>query len=408
MEKTYTNLKQTEKKKGEVEYEAEIAEAYLGERTSYVLEHVARDFELPGFRKGKVPINVVREHVGEMDLFEDAAEDALRGAIKEIMKDEELSIIGSPQLTVTKYAPKNPVAFKVRFAIFPEVSLPDYKAIGEKIAKRKDETEVSEAEMKEATERIQKMLAEQAGEMPTEAEEEAEDEGKGKKAAKKKEAPLPELTDEFVQKIGPFKNVEGFKTELKRQLQQEKEMSAREIKRDEIVHAVVKDTKIEIPELLIDQELGAFAEERDAELLKAGITMEDYLKQTGKTEKVLEKEERALIENQVKTNLVFREIRDKENVTADEKAVQTSIAYLKLRYPDRDEASLRSTAEAAIIQEKIFDLLSGVPKEDLEIKETKAEKKKISKEALDEALTEEAAAEIEGETIEEEPEETAE
>jgi FKBP-type peptidyl-prolyl cis-trans isomerase (trigger factor) len=59
----------------------------------------------------------------------------------------------------------------------------------------------------------------------------------------------------------------------------------------------------------------------------------------------------------LKTSMVFREIQKAENITAPEKEVQTNIAYLKLQYKDRSEAWLRESAEALIIQEKIFALL---------------------------------------------------
>jgi trigger factor len=164
----------------------------------------------------------------------------------------------------------------------------------------------------------------------------------------------------MVKTFGPFKTVEEFKAKLKENLAQEKLMNAKEQKREEIIREIVKKSKMEIPPLLLDQEWYTFEERRNAELEEAGLALKDYLEQVKKTEKDLEQEERSLIEERLKTSLVFREIQKAENVTADEKEIQTNIAYLKLRYPDRNENSLRETAEAIIIQEKIFDLL-GLP-----------------------------------------------
>ena len=100
-------------------------------------------------------------------------------------------------------------------------------------------------------------------------------------------------------------------------------------------------------------------EQRDAELERAGLTLEAYLKQVKKTEEELEKEERVLIEDQIKMSLVFAEMRKQENIKPEEKEVQIAIAELKHRYPDRSEASLRESAEATIVQKKVFDLLEG-------------------------------------------------
>lgn len=330
MEKIYTNLKKLEDKHNELEFQAEIPlealEVYIGR----ALENAGRDFAIPGFRKGKVPAHIVRERVDEMGLLEDAADIALRDAVRAIVADEKLSIVGSPRLTITKIAPKNPLAFKVRFAVYPEVKLPDYKKIGREIAERKDVLEVSDAEMNESITRLLAMVSQ------------------------------PELTDEIVKNFGPFANVAAFKAKLNENLMQEKELHAKEAKREDIMREIVQQSKAEIPSLLIDEEWYAFEENRNAQLEEAKLSLADYLKQSGKTEQELEKTERDLIAERIKTSIVFREIQKAENITAPERDVQMNIAELKLRYPDRSEAWLRETSEALIMQEKIFSLL-GLP-----------------------------------------------
>ncbi|HVO29040.1 MAG TPA: hypothetical protein VMT81_03605, partial [Candidatus Paceibacterota bacterium] len=172
----------------------------------------------------------------------------------------------------------------------------------------------------------------------------------------------PELTDELVQSFGPFKTVDEFKAKLRENLAQDKEAQAKENKREEIMREVVKQSKVEIPGLLLDEEWYAFEERRNAQLEEAKLSLEDYLKQAKKTEADLEKEERALIGERIKTTLVFREIQKAENIEPGERDIQTNIARLKLQYPDRTEAWLRETSEALLIQEKIFALL-GLPME---------------------------------------------
>jgi FKBP-type peptidyl-prolyl cis-trans isomerase (trigger factor) len=341
-DKTYTNLKKLEDKRGEIEFSATIPLEIVEEHTSLELAHAAQDFEMPGFRKGKVPEHIVRERLDEMKLLENAAESALREAVREIMKDENLSIVGSPRLVITKIALKNPVEFKVRFAKYPEVTLPDYKKIGGDIANREDKVEVTEADVDEAVTRLLAMIALQKPELDTD---------KDKK---------PELTDEIVKSFGAFENVADFKTKLRENLGEDKKLQAKEARREEILREVVKHSKAEIPAMLIDEEYYAFEEERDEELKKAGLSLEEYLKQTKKDAKEFEKEQRSLIEERIKTSVVFREIQKQENIAPSEKEIQTNIAYLKLRYPDRSERWLRETAEAVIVQEKIFSVL-GLP-----------------------------------------------
>jgi len=75
----------------------------------------------------------------------------------------------------------------------------------------------------------------------------------------------------------------------------------------------------------------------------------------------LEKDERALIEDDLRMSMVVQEIRKKENLSADDRDIHSLIAQLKLRYPERKEEELHRTAEAMIIQNKLFALLEGAP-----------------------------------------------
>ena len=306
---------------------------------------------MPGFRKGKVPQEKVREHVGEMELLEDAANEALCDAMAEIVEDEKLDVIGRPQVVITKLAPKNPLEFKIRYALFPDVSLPDYKKIGKTIFERKDPTDVTEKEIDEALLRIQKMIAPvaNAGPAPDAA----------------KDTPIPPLTDETVKQFGNFNTVVDFRAELKKQLEQEKILHMKDGRREEMIKEIVKHAKIKVPQLLVDQELYEFLADRDEQLKTAGLSLEEYLKQINKTAEQLEKDERTLIEDDLRMSLVVQEIRKKENLVAEDRDIHILITQLKARYPERKEQELHRTAEAMIIQNKLFALLEGAPAPEL-------------------------------------------
>jgi FKBP-type peptidyl-prolyl cis-trans isomerase (trigger factor) len=354
METSYTKLKKLSEKNGDIEFQAEVPEELLEEYSLAALAELAQDFALPGFRKGKVPNDKVREHIGEMELLEDAANEVLRDAMQQIVENQKLNVVGRPQVTITKIAPKNPLEFKIRYALFPEISLPDYKKIGKTIFERKDPTDVTEKEVDEALERIQKMIAPIAavatatpGEAPT------------------KDTPVSPLTDETVKQFGNFNTVADFRAELKKQLEQEKVLHMKDGRREEMINEIVKYAKIKVPQLLVDQELFEFLSDRDERLKTAGLSLEEYLKQVGKTAEQLEKDERALIEDDLRMSLVVQEVRKKENITADDRDIHILTTQLKVRYPERKEAELHRTAEAMIIQNKLFALLEGIPAPDL-------------------------------------------
>ncbi len=339
----YSNLKKLSEKHGEVEFKADITPDALEEYMIEELLHYAEELALPGFRKGKVPQHLVREHVGEVRLLEGAADEALRDAMQAIADDEKLDVLGRPELTVVAIAPKAPLEFKIRYALAPEVSLPDYKKIATEVASRKEDASVKEEEIDEAVGRIREMT--------------------GIGAPAKEGDVLPPLTDDDVKKLGPFENVAAFRAEIAKNLSREKEMIAKDRTRDAMIKAIVAKAKVKVPEMLVRQEFEGFIEERDRRIADAGLSLEEYLKQMKKTAEDLEKEERELIEEDIKTSLVIRTIKDKEALDPSEREVQIGIARLKLRHPEREEQSLRRTAEAQIIQEKLFAMLEGTDAE---------------------------------------------
>jgi FKBP-type peptidyl-prolyl cis-trans isomerase (trigger factor) len=338
---SYINLKKTKEKDGEIAFEAELSAEATAEAEKEVLAEAGADFAAPGFRKGKVPEAMVRERMNPVELLEEVAHKALPDAVREIIEEEKLSILGRPEVAVTKLAPGNPVVFTVRFSLIPEIKLPDYKSIAQKIVKEAKPVTVAQEEVNEAVKHLQEMFRGADG---------------------KKDAALPELTDELVRQSGPYKDIPEFMEELKRSLAEGKSREEKEKRREEMVQAIVAKTKIKIPALLVSQEFEAFLENRDEELQKAGISIEDYLKQVKKTEEEMEKEERAAIEKQIAASLVMGAMRKEEKIAADEKEIAANIAALKRRYPDRTDAELWEPAEAIAIQKRLFDILESTEK----------------------------------------------
>lgn len=362
MDKTYTNLKKNNLKDGDVEFEAQISLEKIEKYSAKVLTGISADFELPGFRKGTVPMDIVRQNVNAFRVFEDAANEVLRNAIREIVEDEKLATIGYPQITVTKIAPNNPVEFKAKFSLMPEIVLPDYKKIGKEIFERKginDSEEISDKELQEAIERIQKMVSASKINKDWQASVDAKAMADRQDVKEAEPEKLPELTDDFVNQIGPFKNVDEFKAEIKRELVEEKKYKVQQMKREETVNEIIKKTKVSIPKSFLEQELQNFTSHRNADLEQAGITLENYLKEIKKTAEELEKEERSAIEQQIKTQFVLSEIRDKEKLTAGESEIHANEEFLKMRYPNKDHDYLHHMSEALIIQKKLFDVLEG-------------------------------------------------
>ena len=120
---------------------------------------ISEEIEIEGFRKGKAPYDIVKNRVGEHAIYERAAELAVRHTYRGILSElgtrnlelgrnnrAPFTPIGKPEITLTKLAPGNELCYKVRVTLLPEVVLPDYKAIAQKIRAKEEEQRVSDEE----------------------------------------------------------------------------------------------------------------------------------------------------------------------------------------------------------------------------------------------------------------------
>ncbi len=119
---------------------------------------ISEEVEIEGFRKGKAPYDVVKNRVGEHALYERAAEAAVRAsypkAQEQLIENGKLfgehPAIGRPEVTITKLAPGNEFTYKIKMAVMPNVTLPDYRAIAKSTATDKKEQAVTNEEIEKA------------------------------------------------------------------------------------------------------------------------------------------------------------------------------------------------------------------------------------------------------------------
>lgn len=176
---------------------------------------------------------------------------------------------------------------------------------------------------------------------------------------------LPEITlpdyKKIVSKI-KRREVEVTKEEIER-LKQEKERSEKERFRQEILGEITKDSKIEMPEILIESEKQRMLntiKEQVPQML--GVGFEDYLKKLGKTEKELLDSFSQEAEKRVKNSLVLREIQKSENIEISEKELEEEMAKIGQMAPDLDKNQLKEYAESVIKNERTFKFLEGLTK----------------------------------------------
>ncbi len=344
--------------KSEVEIEGEIEPEIFESYFAKALKRLGDNLKLDGFRKGKIPESVMLQNIPEIRILEEMAELALGEYYPKIIEDEKLDVISRPEISITKLARKNPLGFKIKTAILPSIQLPDYKEKAKKIISKITDAEknivVSNEDLENTIMDIRKSRA------PKKHMAEAHEHKKGEEHKhEEKNEELPPFNDEFVQALGPFKDVEDFKTKLKENIKLEKQNQQKEKTRLKIIEQIIEESEMDLPEILIEIELDKILYRMESDITQMGLKFEDYLKHLNKTVIDLRKEFRTDAEKKAKLALVLNEIAKVEKIVADEEQVGREVATILEHYKDADPERARMHAENVLTNEKIFQFLES-------------------------------------------------
>ncbi len=386
------NISRKSMLKAMVDVTVEISEDEMKPYLEKAARKISKSKNIPGFRPGKASMDAVRQHVGDMALWQEAGELALYDGIKEAIEKENLKTIGHPKITVEKLAPGNPFVFVATFSVVPEVKLPDYTKM--KIERKK--IEVTDSQVDEAIEELRKMRkseklvnrSAQKGDkleisLSVNVDGKSVDEmqkggvvlGEGrfipgfedsligvkkgdkkefdldfpgdyfdKKLAGKKarfnvevfgvyEIELPDITDEFAKSVLKVDTVDEMKKQIKENLESES-IRAGEIQfENDIIEKIVSKTEFgDIPEILITTETRKMLSDLEQQVGQQGMTLEQYLERIGKkqTDMMLDMTPQAL--TRVKAGLVLREIMNKQGISVTKEEIDKQVEMLKNMY----------------------------------------------------------------------------
>lgn len=340
--------------KSEIEIEGELEAEAFETYFKKALKDLGENIKLDGFRKGKIPENVLLQNIPEIAILEKMAELALNEYYPKILAgetgSEKIDAISRPEISITKLARKNPLGFKIKTATLPEIKLPDYKNIAKKILTDITDAEknivVTEEDLENTIMDIRKSRAPKKhiaeGEVASDAPEQ-----------------LPEFNDEFVQALGPFKDVVDFKDKLKVNIKLEKENAQKEKTRLKIIDKIIEESKLEVPEILINIEVDKILYRMQSDITQMGLKFEDYLKHLNKTTEDLRKEFRDDGEKKAKFSLLLNEIAKAEKIIADPKQVEKEVSAILEMYKDADPERAQIHAENVLTNEKIFQFLES-------------------------------------------------
>ncbi len=399
------------KKKVEIEVSAEDFNNYY----SQTLKKISANAEIPGFRKGKVPENMVEDRVTKEGVLSEAAETAIRESWARFLAESKEEAISQPQVEIIKIAKDNPLIFTAEFEILPLIKLP--KLDSAKV--EKSSVEVTDQEVEDAIKWIQQSRAKYSEKisgaedgdlveftfscLDIENDPEKKDRivlGKGHyiegledtlrgmkrdevrqfetqhpqendkkikmsvKVDSVKKVEIPEVNDEWVKSLG-FNTVEELKKDIRGGIKKDKEVAEIQRVREEAIKKLVEKTEIEVPETLIKREQDFMLnniKERCSSELK--ISFEEYLKQVKKTEEEITEELEKIAKEKVKGFLVLHQIIKNERIEITEEEISQKIEEMLNQYPNKeeikktmDEAQLRLYIEDELKREKAFNLL---------------------------------------------------
>jgi trigger factor len=177
---------------------------------------------------------------------------------------------------------------------------------------------------------------------------------------------LPELDDDFLASLGEFADLDALKTDIRSRLEANATDRARHEFADRIIEYAVANATVELPEVLVDQEVEVMHDEFRGSLARQGISEEAYLKAVDKTSEDLHGEFRPNAEKRAKTLLVLSRVADAEGVEVDDADVEAEVAQGRQRYAgdqrlvtyfesERGRSFIRSTLRRSRVVERLID-----------------------------------------------------
>ena len=342
---------------------------------------------IPGFRKGKVPRQMVEKMYGKEVFYEDAANELIPDAYDNALKECEEDIVSSPKIEVTQIEAGKPFVFTAEVALKPEVKLGKYKGV--KISKI--DVEVTEEEVdaqinKEREKSARNITVEDRpvkdGDMTTldfegfvdgvafeggkgenypltigsgafipgfeeqlvgaEIGKEVEvkvtfpedyqaDNLKGKDAVFKctikeiKEKELPELDDEFASEVSEFETLAEYREDVKKNLTEQKEKEAKTAREDAAIKAAVEVSEMEIPAAMIETQQRQMVDEFAQRITMQGLSMEQYFQFTGTNYQQMVEQVKPQAEERIKSRLVLEAVAAAEKLDATEEEYEKEL-----------------------------------------------------------------------------------
>jgi trigger factor len=379
----------TKQKENELKLKVEMDKLKVNSNLDKVYNDASYQIKIPGFRKGRIPKNILNLHLGKEYFYEKTAEKLIPECYLEAINKNNIQPINQPEIKVIQIEEDKPLIFEATVQVKPEVKLGSI----DEISIQKEDVKVTNTDVNNEIKRIQENLAKlkivkerQAKEgdflvvdsvgyieekvvegskvekqiiqlgknIPPEFNKKligcsAGDEKeikilfpkdvKDKKIAGKeiiykvkvseiKEKELPELNVDFVKTVGNYKNLDDFKKDIKDKLEKQIETLNKNNYERKLLEKVTDICEVKVPKVLIEREMEYMIKSLEDDLKPKGLSLQDYYKSIKTDEEKVKKEYEIVAEKRIKQELVLDKISQVENFQVNEKEVKDKIKTL--------------------------------------------------------------------------------
>ena len=389
--------------KNELKLEFTVEAQKFDETMKKVYFKTVKYFNIPGFRKGKAPMNIIERYYGKEIFYEDTFNEILQEVYDKELRESNITAVSYPDLDVKQIGKGQDLIFTAVVQTKPEVKPGKYKGIEIKKVEYNVSDEDINHELGHMQERNSRMVtvddrAVENGDITVidfegfvdgKAFEGGKAEGHeltigsntfipgfedqiigmkideekdinvkfpeeyfskelaGKDATfkvklheiKKKE--LPELDDEFAKDVSEYDTLKELKESIKEKLEKENEQKVKYETEEAAIKAVCDNTEIDIPSGMIETEIDHMEKDMEQRMQYQGLTLDMYLQMIGKTKEEFRKEYEDQAKDAVKSRLVIEAVTNEEKIEADDKEVDEKIKEMAENY-GKTEDELKS------------------------------------------------------------------
>lgn len=399
----------------EVKLSFEIEAEKFDEAMKKVYAKTAKYFNIPGFRKGKAPMQMVEKQYGSSIFYEDTFNELVPDIYDEAIKENNIDAVSRPQIDIQQMEKEKNLIFTAILQVSPEVKIGKYKGIELNKIEYNVSDEDIEHELGHMQEKNSRLIT--IEDRPVETKDIAviDFEGfvdgeafKGGKAEKHeleigsntfipgfedqiigmkvdeekdinvkfpeeyfskdlagkdatfkvklheiKKKELPKLDDEFAKDVSEFDTLEELKNSIKEKIQTENDSRAKYELEENAIKTVCENTPIDIPSAMIENEIENMMQDIKVRLSYQGLNIEQYLKMINKTEEDMRNEFKEQAERAVKSRLVLEAVAKAEKIENSEEEIAEKIKEMAKNYGKKEEEVLKNEQLRKYVEENM-------------------------------------------------------